>query len=68
MLRTPLRHALGNVALDVFGHVLEERRRRAAAARTRRDLWREAPQPERLKDLLGHGDFLGPISARPRCQ
>src|SRR5207253_6698174 len=40
----PQRHLLTNVGLDIFGHMLEEGGRRSSAARTRRDLGREAAQ------------------------
>src|SRR5262249_5103195 len=54
------------VGLDVFGHFLEERRGRTPAPRTRRDLWREAADAERLQDLLRDHDFFRAIAVRLR--
>ena len=48
--------------MDVARHLLEEGRRRAATARARTDLGQEGPQAERLENLLGDLDLLGPIS------
>ena len=62
----PDRHLLAQVRLDVLRHVLEERRRRAAASRARRHLRREAAQPERLEDLLRDEHFFGAVAVRLR--
>ena len=57
MRLAPDRHLLLEVALDLLGHLLEERRRRPAAARAGRHLRQERAQPERLEDLLGDLDL-----------
>src|SRR5438445_13126378 len=54
------------MGFDVLGHLLEEGRGGTAAAGTRRDLWRKAPEAERLEHLLRHLHFLGPVAAGPR--
>src|SRR3989442_2351453 len=54
------------MGFDVLGHLLEEGRGGTAAAGTRRDLWRKAPEAERLEHLLRHLHFLGPVPAWPR--
>src|SRR5690606_22430617 len=59
----PLGHALPDVALDLLGHLLEERARGPAAARARRDLRLEAPQPQRLEDLLRHAHLFRTVAA-----
>src|SRR5690606_2885075 len=64
--RAPLRHALADVALDLLGHLLEERAGRAAAARAGRDLRREAADLERLEDLLRDADLFRAVAAGPR--
>src|SRR5690242_9127819 len=64
----PLRHLLTDVALDVLGHVLEERRCRASASWARRDLRREAAEPERLENLLSDEHFFGAVAIRLRRQ
>ena len=43
---TPFGHPLAQIRLDVLGHLLEKRRRGAAATRTRGYLWSEAAQSE----------------------
>ena len=53
----PDRHPLLEVALDLLGHLLEERRGRPAAAGTGRDLRQERAQAHRLEDLLGDLDL-----------
>src|SRR5690606_19541923 len=63
---TPLGHPLADVAADVFGHALEERARRATAARTARHLRREAAQLHRLEDLLRNADFFRAVAAGTR--
>jgi hypothetical protein len=42
--------------------VLKKGRGRAAATRTGRDLWSEAPKPERLQDLLSNEHFFGTVA------
>ncbi len=56
------------IRLNVLGHVLKERRCRAAASWTRRHLRRERAQPKGLKDLLRNVHFFGAIAARARRQ
>ena len=53
----PDRHLVLEVALDLLGHLLEERRGRPAAAGAGRHLGQERAQPERLEDLLGDLDL-----------
>ena len=53
----PDRHLLLEVGLDLLGHLLEERGRRAAASRTGRHLGQERAEPHRLEDLLGDLDL-----------
>ena len=57
------RHLLADVGLDVLGHLLEERRRRAPAAGARRHLRREAAEAQRLEDLLRDLHLLGAVAA-----
>src|SRR5207253_7128641 len=57
MRLAPLGHSVLEVALDLLGHLLEERRRSPAAAGTRGDLRQERPQAERLEDLLADLDL-----------
>ena len=57
MRLAPDRHLLLEVALDLLGHLLEERGGRPAAARTGRDLRQERAQAHRLEDLLGDLDL-----------
>src|SRR5439155_20280653 len=64
--RLPGTAPLAQVALNLLRHFLKERRRRAATSRTCRDLRREAPQSERLEDLLGNLHLLGAITAGAR--
>src|SRR5690606_19504666 len=59
----PLRQALPDVALDLLGHLLEERAGRPAAARARRDLRREAADLERLEDLLRDAHLFRAVAA-----
>src|SRR5207249_5126059 len=61
----PPGHLLLQVGLDLLGHLLEEGRRRAAAAGARRNLGREAAQAERLEDLLRDLYLLGAVAAGP---
>ena len=49
----PVRHPLLEVALDLLGHLLEERGGRPAAAGAGADLGQERAQAHRLEDLLG---------------
>src|SRR5689334_7127856 len=64
----PNRHLLAQIGLNVFRHMLEKRRCRATAARTRGHLGCEALQLERLKNLLCNTHFLGSITAGSRSQ
>src|SRR3989441_13170274 len=64
MIRRPPRSTL--FPYTTLFRSLEERRRRAPAARAGGHLRREAPQPERLEHLLRDLHFLGAIAARPR--
>ena len=71
MRLAPDRHPVLQVALDLLGHLLEERRGRPAAARAGADLRQERAQAHRLEDLLGDLDLAlarrrrAPASARP---
>src|SRR4029079_3444565 len=65
-LAPPHGHLLPQILADVHGHLLEARAGGPAAARTARHLPREAPEAERLEDLLGHADLLGAVAARRR--
>ena len=67
-LRTPDRHLLPQVALDVLRHVLEEGAGGAAAAGAAGHLRREASQLQGLQDLLRHPHLLGAVAARRRRQ
>src|SRR5690606_12725352 len=62
----PHGHLVAQVVLDVFGHLLEERRRRAPAAGTRGHLRRERAQLQRLQDLLRDEHLFRAIAAGPR--
>ncbi len=62
----PAGHLGLEVPLDLLRHLLEEGRRRAPAAGAGGDLRREDAEPERLEDLLGDLDLLGPVAAGPR--
>ena len=53
----PLGHPVLEVLLDLLGHLLEERRRRPAAAGAGADLGQERAQAHRLEDLLGDLDL-----------
>src|SRR5688572_21879232 len=64
--RAPVRHPLADVALDLLGHLLEERAGRAAAARAGGDLRREAADLERLEDLLRDAHLFRAVAAGPR--
>src|SRR5690606_6524403 len=64
--RPPVGHALADVALDLLGHLLEERAGRPAAARAGRDLRRDAADLERLEDLLRDTHLFRAVAAGPR--
>src|SRR5688572_17250578 len=66
MHAAPLRHPFAQIRLDVLGHLLKERRRGAAAAGTRGDLWREAAKAQRLEDLLGNANLFRAITTWTR--
>src|SRR3989441_4192954 len=57
---------IAQILLDFLGHLLKERRRRAATSRTRGDLRCEAAKSERLEDLLCDLHFLSAIAAGAR--
>ena len=63
----PLRHPVLQVPLDLLGHLLEERRRRPAAAGAGADLGQERAQAHRLEDLLGDLDLALAAGARLRA-
>src|SRR5438093_594055 len=57
---------LAQVCLNLLRHLLEECRRRAAAAGTSGHLGRKAPQSERLQDLLRDLHLFGAVSSGTR--
>src|SRR5947209_17114307 len=63
--RSPPRHLLPEVGLDLLGHLLKEGGGGATAAGARRHLGREAAQAERLEDLLRDLHLLGAVAAGP---
>ena len=67
MRLAPDRHLLLDVALDLLGHLLEERRGRPAAAGAGADLRQERAQAHRLEDLLGDLDLALARGARARA-
>src|SRR4051812_8479462 len=64
----PDRHALGDVSLNVLGHMLKKRGRRSAASRARGDLRSEVADSQRLQNLLRNLNLLGAIAAWSRRQ
>src|SRR5258708_4428584 len=64
--RLPGRSLLAQVRLDLLRHLLKERRRGATTAGTGRNLRGEAPQPQRLQNLLGDLHLFGAVAARAR--
>ena len=67
-LLPPQRHPLAQVVLDLLRHLLEEGAGGAAAAGAGGDLRGEAPETERLEDLLRHLHLFGPVAAGRRRQ
>src|SRR5260370_16219228 len=67
-LLLPLRHLLHEIALNPLRQFLEIGRSRPSTSRATRDLWHEAPDSERLQNLLPTPNLLRAIPTRSRRQ
>src|SRR6266567_3487911 len=68
ILLLPLGHLFHEIALNPLRQLLEIGRSRPSTSRATRDLWHEAPDSERLQNLLPTPNLLRAIPTRSRRQ